>query len=482
MAINAWLPKGFGLSDCSKIDSLLFWGERWQIFDTDGINTVLLALPDLAQKWNEEGLFDDILLEELFSGGETFKILFNPKMYELSPVESGKSFISKTDALAFALALRESRKISSTASFHDAVYVERYSRLLPCWTMTPQVADEVVLGTWLTNGVAISTNSFRRLIRLAGWLSPKDLAKIVTAAGFRVPDDAVLSAREKIKPASERNLKTLTRISDIASEEKQEDVSKTFHLPGRPQLENFFNEHVIDIVFNPQRYSRMGIEFPSAIVLHGPPGCGKTFAVERLVEFLDWPSYSIAPSNVGSPYIHETSKKIAEVFNKAIKNAPSVVILDEMESLLLNRGTGNTSGLHHLEEISEFLRYLPLATKNKVLVIAMTNRIDMIDPAILRRGRFDHIVEVGMPSRSEVILLLDSLLEKLPVSQTLNMDAFVEALDGKALSDTVFVIREAARLAARFGKTQIDQESIDVALCNLHKGREKDKPLGFTAQ
>lgn len=174
------------------------------------------------------------------------------------------------------------------------------------------------------------------------------------------------------------------------------DIQRSFNLPGREALEDFFNEHVVDIIFNPERYRTMGIDFPSAIILHGPPGCGKTFAVDRLVEFIGWPSYAIDSNSVGSPYIHETSKKISEVFDKALDNAPSVVVIDEMEAFLTDRRSGSSSGLHHVEEVAEFLRRIPEAISNRVLVIGMTNMIDMIDPAILRRGRFDHVIEVGM--------------------------------------------------------------------------------------
>ena len=224
----------------------------------------------------------------------------------------------------------------------------------------------------------------------------------------------------------------------------------------------------------------MGIDFPSAIVLHGPPGCGKTFAVERLVEFIDWPSYSIDSNSVGSPYIHETSKKISEVFDKAIDGAPSVIVIDEMESFLSDRRSGSSSGLHHVEEVAEFLRRIPEAIKNKVLIVAMTNLIEMIDPAILRRGRFDHIIEVGMPSREEVASLVDSLLSKLPKADNLNVNKILDALTGKALSDSAFVIREAARLAAKAGKTELDQTSIEAALNSLPKDQEKkSRRIGF---
>ena len=154
-------------------------------------------------------------------------------------------------------------------------------------------------------------------------------------------------------------------------------------------------------------------------------------------------------------------------------NAPSVIVIDEMESFLSDRQIGGTSGLYHVEEVAEFLRRIPEAIRNKVLVIAMTNLIDMIDPAILRRGRFDHIIEVGMPSRIEVGSLLDSLLDKLPKAKDLNMETILDALTGKALSDSAFVVREAARLAAKAGKSQIDQESLNAALQSLPKDKDK---------
>jgi Cdc6-like AAA superfamily ATPase len=484
MAKDLWLPKGYELADGSKIRSLLFSGEDWQIFDTSGSGKILLARTELVQKWSGTGLLDESLLGEVTFGTASFRSLSSPKKYALSSVESGRSPDSKVDALAFSIALKESRKLSEDVSFHDAIYVEQYSRLLPTWTLTPHVEDEVVLGTWLTGGVLISTDSFRRLSNLTGWMPAGDLVEIVKAAGFHVPAGAGLLTKRK--PASRPKTDEKTAIADAAVESEKPQAqpdkaeSKVFTLPGRPQLEEFFNEHVIDIIFNAEKYRALGIEFPSAIVLHGPPGCGKTFAVDRLVEFIDWPSYSIDSNSVGSPYIHETSKKISEVFDKAIDGAPAVIVIDEMESFLSDRQYGGTSGLHHVEEVAEFLRRIPEAITNKVLIIAMTNLIDMIDPAILRRGRFDHIIEVGMPSRIEVTSLLDSLLSKLPKAEDLNLDVLLNALTGKALSDSAFVVREAARIAAKAGKTQLDQESIDAALESLPKDKRKDsRRIGF---
>jgi hypothetical protein len=477
MAKDLWLPKGYELADGSKIRSLRFSGDGWQIFDTNRSYNILLARPKLAKRWCNAGFLDESLLGEIAFGTSSFRSLSSHKKYVLVPVEGGGPPGSKVDAIAFAFALKESRKLSEDASFHDAIYVEQYSRLLPTWTLTPRVEDNVVLGTWITGGVIISTESFRRLINLTGWMSPGDLAEIIKAAGFSVPVDAGLLGKRKPRSRPQSDEKTAIADGTVHPEQPQsqpdKDESRVFTLPGRPQLEEFFNEHVIDIIFNAEKYQALGIEFPSAIVLHGPPGCGKTFAVERLVEFIDWPSFSIDANSVGSPYIHETSKRISEIFDKALDASPSVIIIDEMESFLSDRRAGSFSGLHHVEEVAEFLRKIPEAINNKVLIIAMTNMIELIDPAILRRGRFDHIIEVGMPSCGEVKSLLDSLLGKIPKANDIDISPLLEALTGKPLSDAAFVVREAARLAAKAGKSQIDQDSITSALASLPEDKDK---------
>lgn len=476
MAKDLWLPKGFELPDGSKVRALLCAADKWQIFDTNGSNNILLTHSELVQKWDEFGFLNEALFEVIPFGGETFRLLSSHKRYALTAVDNGKTPESKVDALAFAFALKESRKLLEDASFHDAVYIEQYSRLLPVWTLTPYVKDEVVLGTWLTGGVPISTDSFRRLSKLTGWMPVGDLVEIVQAAGLSLPADVGLLVKNNSAFLTMNNAETAVVRDTVGEHEPLQQVkkpaeAKVFKLPGRPLLEEFFNEHVIDIIFNVEKYQALGIDFPSAVILHGPPGCGKTFAVERLVEFIGWPSYSIDSNSVGSPYIHETSKRISGVFDKAIDTAPSIIVIDEMESFLSNRRFSNLSGLHHVEEMAEFLRRIPEAINSKVLIIAMTNMIEMIDPAILRRGRFDHIIEVGMPSREEVASLISSLLSKLPKADDLMVDKIIDALTDKPLSDASFVIREAARIAAKDGKSALDQKSLETALSSLSKGQ-----------
>jgi SpoVK/Ycf46/Vps4 family AAA+-type ATPase len=133
-----------------------------------------------------------------------------------------------------------------------------------------------------------------------------------------------------------------------------------------------------------------------------------------------------------------------------------------MEAFLADREMG--FGHHRVEEVAEFLRRIPEATKNEVLIVAMTNRVDMIDPAILRRGRFDHVIHVDYASEVEVLAMLEKLLSSIPKAEDIHAVSLAKQLAGRPLSDVAFVVREGARLAARSGKDGLDQESLLAAL------------------
>ncbi len=437
MALDAWLPVGHILPDGTKSRLPLFEGVGWQILETQGQGRALLVRDELIQHWVNSGLLEHGTLTMFQFGTRSLWSFSCSPNQVLSPVSAGKSPRTKRDALAFALALKATRVIDAESPLQDALYIEKISRLLPTYSISSRVDDDIILGYWLTGGANVSVRSFRRLHQMLSWLSAPHLKEIVEAAGFEVTE---------VVP------------DDCSPTDAQAATLRTFDLPGRPDLAAFINEHIVDIVQNRERYKSLGIEFPSAVVLHGPPGCGKTFAVERLIEFFGWPSFHIDASSVASPYIHETSKKVAEVFTQAMQHAPSVLVIDEMEAFLADREIG--SGHHRVEEVAEFLRRIPEATKQDVLIIAMTNRIDMIDPAILRRGRFDHVIKVDYASEMEVMSLLENLLSTLPKETDVDPHPLAKALTGRPLSDVTFVVREGARLAARAGKDRLDQASL----------------------
>lgn len=479
MALDAWLPIGFRLPDGAKVRIALFGGPNWQILETQGDGRALVAHEDLATRWLDSGLIERGPFSTFDFGDRHLWAISCGPTQVLCPVADGRSPDTKAEALAFALALRATRGIDSESPLQDALYVERISRLLPTYSISSRTNDDVVLGFWLTGGASVSAKSFRRLRQTMSWLGARHLKDVVQAAGFEVaevmpaePARAAPAAKEASQPDTKEPRKGQPTAHDAAG---------VFELAGRPELTAFFNEHVIDIVQHRDRYKALGIDFPSAIVLHGPPGCGKTFAVERLVDFLGWPSFQIEASSVASPYIHETSKKISDVFDKAMQNAPSVLVIDEMEAFLADREMG--SGHHRVEEVAEFLRRIPEATKNEVLIVAMTNRVEMIDPAILRRGRFDHVIKVDFASEAEVLSLLDKLLASLPKEADVEARPIAHELAGRPLSDVAFVVREGARLAARSGKERLDQASLLEALrttpAREREGGETKRRIGF---
>ncbi|MBZ0228372.1 MAG: ATP-binding protein, partial [Bauldia sp.] len=189
--------------------------------------------------------------------------------------------------------------------------------------------------------------------------------------------------------------------------------------------------------------------------------------------------FHIDSNSVGSPFIHETSRKVGEIFDKAIDAGPSMVVIDEMESYLSDLQLHASAGLHHVEEVAEFLRRIPEANKRRVLIVGMTNRLDMIDAAILRRGRFDHVIEVGMPSAEEVTELVQTLLRQLPLDGAIDAQEAVRTLSGRPLSDAAFVVREAARLAAKAGRAALDQGSLSAALRSLPPSEPDKRRIGF---
>lgn len=477
MALDAWLPVGFTIPDGERARIALHEGIDWQIYLAMGGGRILLARESLATRWLASGLLDADLLAKFSFGGEEFYALTSSSDYVLAPVAECDSPDNKNEALSFAGTLKASREKDAESAFHDAIFAERVSRLLPTYTLSPKVGDDVVFGTWLSGGVPVSVNAFRRLRTLTSWLGASNLQDVILRGGFQVSEKVI--GPKKVLP-TDGKVNTEDAPVDSEASKTSETHPQQFTLAGRPELEQFFNEHVIDIIENEARYKALGIEFPSAVIMHGPPGCGKTFAAERLVDYLGWPSFQIEASSVASPYIHETSKKVAEVFEKAMQNAPSVLVIDEMEAFLADRETGAGSSHHRIEEVAEFLRRIPEAIKNHVLIIAMTNRIEMIDSAILRRGRFDHIVKVDMASESEIAELLDKLLSELPTMGEINVASLARKLDGQPLSDVTFTVREGARLAARSGKDRLDQECLEAAMASSGaRDSENHRRIGF---
>jgi ATP-dependent 26S proteasome regulatory subunit len=453
-----WLPRGTKLYNDQIVNKLISEGQCWQIILSTFNNFILLVKPVLYSKWIANDLISDSFFQNMTYSNNEYLIFCSKSDYIISSAEFGPYPDNVLSAHAFALALKETRNTNNNASLHDSIFIEQISRLLPTYTISESYGDDLLLGKWLSGGVNISIKNTNRLCSLLSWMDKSIVLSLIKEAGLEAT-----------------SIQTMSKNEYSIKNENEND----FEIKGRPELSKFFNEHIIDIIKNSEKYKRMGINFPSAIILHGPPGCGKTFAVDKLVNYLDWPNYYISSATIGSPYIHDTSKKISEIFDKAIESSPSIIVIDEMEAFLSSRNTAKSSGLHHTEEVAEFLRRIPDAANKNVLIIAMTNMIDAIDPAILRRGRFDHILEVKMPSLVEIEELLISILNKIPHEDSIDIKDISLKLQNRPLSDVAFAIKEACFYAAKNDIEYLNNDMLINAIKQLPPVKNDEKKIGF---
>jgi hypothetical protein len=450
---DAWFPIGFELPGGYRARPPLYVGDDWQIFEQQDGWRLLIAREALADRWISHGLLDSEKLSRFSFGKDRFACLDGGHL-PLAPLSDAHAPAGFKDALRGARAFRVTRAIAPDASLQDAIYAAAALRFLPVYRTAAQCDDATIITAWLTGGVPVPLLAITRLRALCPWATDDILEHVLQTAG--------LKAEEAAKDAG--------------------SVSQTpFRLVGRPELEQFFSEHVIDIVRHAERYKALGVGFPGAIALHGPPGCGKTFAVEKLVAYLGWPSFPVDASTIGSPYIHETSRKVAQTFEEAARNAPALVVIDEMDAFLAER-QHDASGQHRVEEVAEFLGRLAEAPQHKVLVIGMTNRIEAIDHAVLRRGRFDHVIKVDMASETEVMALLRELITALPHAPDIALAPIAAKLAGRPLSDVSYLIREAARRSARGGSSILTARSLSDVLAGIDAhsgGSAPTKKVGF---
>jgi transitional endoplasmic reticulum ATPase len=200
---------------------------------------------------------------------------------------------------------------------------------------------------------------------------------------------------------------------------------------------------------SPEMFKRLGITPPKGILLHGPPGCGKTLlamavATESQANFI-----SIRGPEVFSKWVGESEKAIREIFRKARMAAPSIIFFDEFDSLVPSRGMGGDSRVTE-RVISQLLTEIDgLLTLQNVLVIAATNRPDIIDPAVLRPGRFDRRVYVPPPDEAARLKILEIKTEDMPLDENVDVKDLARRMGGYSGADIDSVSREAAMNALR---------------------------------
>jgi transitional endoplasmic reticulum ATPase len=200
---------------------------------------------------------------------------------------------------------------------------------------------------------------------------------------------------------------------------------------------------------DPELYRRYRVSLPNGILFFGPPGCGKTYIARALADELGWHFQYCRPSDVASPYIHDTVSKIRAVFSTAIEKAPAIVFIDEFEAFVPARSELGGHQQYKAEEVNEFLANLEGCAERKVLVIAATNEPEKIDPAVRRSGRFDKLILVPLPDAEARQAMLELHLQGRPVDGSVDMAGISAALEGYSASDIKLLVDEAARIALK---------------------------------
>jgi transitional endoplasmic reticulum ATPase len=216
---------------------------------------------------------------------------------------------------------------------------------------------------------------------------------------------------------------------------------------GMDDLKQRLRRDFVDIVSNKELAKQFVIE-SSSMILYGPPGTGKTYIAMRLAEECGMECSVINPSDLGSIYIHGSQSMIKELFEKAKKKGEKngkgvLLILDEFDALCPQRtpeDSNNQSG-----EVAEFLVQLNNCSERKVYVIGTTNCIDRIDKAVMRKGRIDNIIYIGMPDENCREQLFEYELKKRPYDENIDIKALAKMTEGYTSSDISFLVKESAR-------------------------------------
>ena len=251
-------------------------------------------------------------------------------------------------------------------------------------------------------------------------------------------------------------------------------------IAGMDELKDQLTKRVIWVLKDKEKAEKYKLTPPNGMILYGPPGCGKTFFAEKFAEESNFNFTIVNGSDLGSSYLHGTQGKIAALFDKAEKNAPSIICFDEFDSFVPSRSS--RAAEHRPEEVNEFLSQLNNCSKRGIFVIGTTNRLDMIDPAVQRKGRMDLRIEVPAPDVKTREAIFRIHLKDRPIADDINYEELAKATDNYASADIAFIVNESAMMAALADMPITQQHllnSIKGTPSSLESPAENRKRIGF---
>ena len=234
-------------------------------------------------------------------------------------------------------------------------------------------------------------------------------------------------------------------------------------------------EEVVDFLKNPQKYTSVGARIPKGLLLVGPPGTGKTLLAKAVAGEAGVPFFSISGSDFVEMFVGVGASRVRDLFEEAKKNSPCIVFIDEIDAVARRRGTGMGGGHDEREQtLNQLLVEMDgFGVNEGIIVMAATNRVDILDPAILRPGRFDRKVAVGRPDVKgrEEILKVHS--KEKPLSEDVDLRRVAQTTAGFTGADLENLMNEAAIVSARENRRFIKQSDIDRAFVKVGIGAEK---------
>jgi transitional endoplasmic reticulum ATPase len=224
---------------------------------------------------------------------------------------------------------------------------------------------------------------------------------------------------------------------------------------------------------HPEIFQRLGIEPPKGVLLYGPPGTGKTLIAKAVANEVDAHFISISGPEIMSKYYGESEQRLREIFEEAKQNAPSIIFIDEIDSIAPKRE--EVTGEVERRVVAQLLALMDgLESRGQVIVIAATNRPDAIDPALRRPGRFDREIEIGVPDRDGRKEILEIHTRKMPLAEDVNLDELADLTHGFVGADLEALCKEAAMHALRrvLPEIDIDKEIPSEVIENLKVTRQ----------
>ena len=234
-------------------------------------------------------------------------------------------------------------------------------------------------------------------------------------------------------------------------------------------------EEIVDFLKNPQKYTGVGARIPKGVILVGPPGTGKTLLAKAVAGEAGVPFFSISGSDFVEMFVGVGASRVRDLFEEAKKNAPCIVFIDEIDAVARQRGTGMGGGHDEREQtLNQLLVEMDgFGVNEGIIVMAATNRVDILDPAILRPGRFDRKVAVGRPDVKGREEILGVHTKEKPLGEDVDLHRIAQTTAGFTGADLENLMNEAAINTAKEGRKFLTQTDIEKAFIKVGIGAEK---------